>query len=197
MEEITKVKANLKMDFEMKDLGHQEEYWDKIERDRKKKLLQLSQETYLKKVLETIRMSNLKLVVISTSQQFKLSVSQSPKKIEELTYMESIPYANIAGSIMYAMVCTRPDIAHAVSLLIVFMPNPRKAHWQALKWILRYIKGSLGRVLVYGGAKDKKGTTTIEGFVDSDYAWGLDTRKSLTGYVFVVYGITISWKKNL
>ena len=98
---------------------------------------------------------------------------------------------------MYAMVCTRPDIAHAVSLVSRFMANPGKAHWQALKWILRYIKGSLGRVLVYGGVRNSRRTTAIEGFVDSDYAGCLDSRKSLTGFVFTAFGTAISWKASL
>ena len=111
--------------------------------------------------------------------------------------MESIPYANVVGSLMYAMVCTRPDIAHAVSLVSRFMVNPGKGHWQALKWILRYIRGSFGIVLVYVGARNSRITTAIEGFVDSDYADCVDSRKSLTGFVFTVFGTAISWKASL
>lgn len=108
--EIKKVKAELNREFEMK-------------------VLYLSQEAYLKKVFERFGTSNSKRVMTPISKQFKLSISQSPKNIEELAYMESIPYANIVGSIMYAMVCTRPDIAHVMSLVSRFMSNPRKAHW--------------------------------------------------------------------
>jgi len=66
--------------------------------------------------------------------------------------MAKIPYANVVGSLMYDMVCTRPDIAYSVSLVSRFMSNPGKVHWKALEWIMRYIKGSLGNGLVYGGA---------------------------------------------
>ena len=90
--------------------------------------------------------------------------------------MEGIPYANVVGSLMYAMVCSCPNIAHAVNLVSRFMENPGKAHWQALKWILRYIRGSLGRVLVYSGARNSRRIAAIEGFVDSDYAGYLDSR---------------------
>jgi len=78
-------------------------------------------------------MSNSKPVTTPMSQQFKLSTSQAPKTHDDIIYMEGIPYANVVGSLMYAMVCTRPDIAHAVSLVSRFMANPGKAHWQALK----------------------------------------------------------------
>jgi len=63
--------------------------------------------------------------------------------------MAKIPYANAIGSLTYVMVCTRPDIAYSVSLVSRFMSNPGKVHWKALKWILRYIKGSLRKGLAY------------------------------------------------
>jgi len=142
-------------------------------------------------------MTNSKLVTTPMPQQFKLSTSQAPKTNDDIIYMEGIPYANVVGSLMYVMVCIHPDIAHAVSLVSRFMANPGKAHWQALKWILRYIRGSLGRVLVYGGARNSRRTTVIEGFVDFDYAGCLDSRKSLTGFVFTAFDIAISWKASL
>ncbi|CAL9023449.1 unnamed protein product [Prunus brigantina] len=55
--------------------------------------------------------------------------------------MAQIPYASVVGSLMYAMVCTRPDISQAVSIVGRYMHNPGKGHWQAVKWILRYIPG--------------------------------------------------------
>ena len=61
--------------------------------------------------------------------------------------MDNVPYENLVESL-------RLDIAHVVSLVSRFMSNPKRAQWQALKRILRYIKGSLSRVLVYGGAKE-------------------------------------------
>ena len=91
--------------------------------------------------------------------------------------MNSIPYANIVGSLMYVMVCTRPDITYAESLVSRYMANPRKAHWKKLMWILRYINGSLNRVLIYGGALGEDSKIVIEGYVDSDYAGYMDSRK--------------------
>ena len=58
--------------------------------------------------------------------------------MEEIT---SVPYSSIAGSLIYAMVCNRPDIAHVVSIVSKFLSNPRKEHWE-IKWILRYLKGT-------------------------------------------------------
>ena len=111
--------------------------------------------------------------------------------------MNSIPYANIVGSLMYVMVCTIPDIAYVVSLLSRYMENPGKAHWQALKWILRYINGSLNRVLIYGGALDEDSKAVIEGYIDSDYAGCMDSRKYISGHVFTMFDTTISRKAIL
>lgn len=63
-----------------------------------------------------------------TNPQFKMSIDQCPSTDVERTYMNSIPYANIIGSLMYVMVCIRPDIAYAVSLVSRYMANPGKGH---------------------------------------------------------------------
>ena len=65
--------------------------------------------------------------------------------------MSRIPYANIVGSIMYAMVCTRPDLSYAISLLSKYMADHCRDHWHALKWVLKYIKGTITKGLVFGG----------------------------------------------
>ncbi|RVW41518.1 Retrovirus-related Pol polyprotein from transposon TNT 1-94 [Vitis vinifera] len=75
-------------------------------------------------------------------------------------------------SLMYAMVCTRPDIAHAVGVVSRFMSRPGKQHWEAVKWILRYLKGSLDTCLCFTGASLK-----TAGYVDADFAGDIDSRK--------------------
>jgi len=138
-------------------------------------------------------MSGAKPVTLPISQQFKLSNDQAPSSERDKEFMAKIPYANAIGSLMYAMVYTLPDIAYSVSLVSIFMSNPRKVHWQSLKWILRYIKGSLGKGLAYGRAdKNSYSSAAIEGLVDFDYVGCLDTRKSLTRYNFNAFGTTIS-----
>jgi hypothetical protein len=56
--------------------------------------------------------------------------------------MSRVPYSSTIGSLMYVMVCTRPDIAHAVGVVSRYMNNPGKEHWEAVKWILRYLRGT-------------------------------------------------------
>ena len=93
---------------------------------------------------------------------------------------------------MYAMVCTRPDIAHAVGVVNRYMSNPEKQHWEAVKWIMRYLKGSSETCLSFtaGGLK-------LKGFVDAALAGDIDSRKSTTGYVYTLGGTTISWSSTL
>jgi len=81
-------------------------------------------------------MQDAKLVSTPLASHFKLSVTLSPQSTEEEEQMSHVAYAIAFGSIMYAMVCTRPDISQAVSIVSRYMGNPRKMHWQAVKWIL-------------------------------------------------------------
>ena len=73
---------------------------------------------------------------------FKLSKKSCPSSMKEKENMASVPYSFTVESLMYAMVCTRPDIAHAVGVVSRFMVNPSKDHWEAVKWIFRYLRGS-------------------------------------------------------
>ncbi|XP_075515304.1 secreted RxLR effector protein 161-like [Primulina tabacum] len=93
------------------------------------------------------------------------------------------------------MVCTRPDLAHSVSIVSRFMANPGKDHRLALKWIFRYLKGSLNLGLRFKGTKDE--SRTVTGFVDSDFACIIDIGKSLARYIFTLNVIAVSWKAML
>lgn len=93
---------------------------------------------------------------------------------------------------MYEMVCTRPDIAHTVGVVSRYMNNPGKEHWMALKWILRYLKGTTNQVLCFGGSN-----ISLQGYVDADMAGDRDNRRSTTGYVFTVGGTTVSWVSKI
>ena len=199
LSEIQKLKLLLSGEFEMKDLGSVKKILGiDIRRDRTHKKLYLTQKNYLAKVLSKFGMKDTKLVLIPLASQFKLQESSGTKTEEEKAYMDRIPYANIVGSIMYAMVCTRPDLSYAVSLVSRFVSNLCKDHWHALKWILRYIKGTINKGRMFGEDKDlvsNKGVITR--FVDYNFARCLDTRNSLTSYVFTTFGTTISWKASL
>jgi hypothetical protein len=109
--------------------------------------------------------------------------------------MNPVPYASGVGSVMYGMVCSRLDLAYAISLVSRFMVDLGQTHWNALKWLFRYINGSLGHGLKFRRCSAEK--DAISGYVDVDFAGCMDTRKSLTGYVFTLFGTAITWKANL
>ncbi|KAL5563212.1 hypothetical protein UlMin_032959 [Ulmus minor] len=140
-------------------------------------------------------MKESKAVQTPLAGHFKLSSNMSPKTDEEKESMERIPYASAVGSLMYAMVCTRPDLGYSASLVSRFMSNPGKEHWEAVKWVLRYIKGALDVGLLYKRCEGD--STKLMGYVDADHAGDLDKRRSLTGYIFTLFGCTISWKAQL
>lgn len=194
--EIDKLKAQLSSEFEMKDLGEAKKILGmEITRDRARGTIWLTQTQYLKKVLQTFGISdNTKPVSTPLASQFKLSLLLSPSTDDQKKQMEGIPYANAVGALMYAMVCTRPDISHAVSMVSRYMHNPGKGHWQAVKWILRYIHGTVDVGLKFQRDDMSK---QLVGYVDSDYAGDLDKRRSTTGYVFTLAGGPVSWRSTL
>lgn len=126
---------------------------------------------------------------------FKLSADQSPSNKDEETYIDKVPYTSAMGSIMYAMVGSMRNIAHVVSLVSRFMAKPGIAHWKALKWIHGYIRGS--HQLGLNFCKHKKTYEVLRGFVESNYAGSINTKKSLGGFIFTLLGTTIKWKANL
>ena len=105
-----------------------------------------------------------------------------------------MPYANVVGSIMYFMVCCRPDLSYFMSVVGRFMANPGKRHWEDAKWVLRYISGTIDVGLKYANRGE---VPSIEGYVDFDFAKSIDTRKSTTGYAFKVFGNLVNWRANL
>ena len=188
MQEIKVLKKQLSESFDMKDLGASKQILGmRISSDRKERKLTLSQEEYIKKVLERFNIQDAKPVGTPLAGHFKLSKEQCPKTEQERNQMSKVPYSSAVGSLMYAMVCTRPDIAHAVGAVSRFMSDPGKEHWQAVKWILRYLRGTMGTVLCYSGSD-----TTLRGYVDSDMAGDVDNRRSTTGYIYTIGGTAVS-----
>ena len=87
-------------------------------------------------------------------QGVKLSKTQSPTMAENRKRMKVIPYASAIGSIMYAMLCTKPDMCLAISLAWRYQSNPGVDHWTAVKNILKYLRRTKDMFLVYGGDKE-------------------------------------------
>ena len=87
-------------------------------------------------------MNKVKPVNVPLDSHFKLSSGLCPSSVEENDYMSRVPHANAVGCLMYAMLCSKPDISDALGVVSKYMANPGKEHWNAMKWVLRYLRGT-------------------------------------------------------
>ena len=110
-------------------------------------------------------MSIAKAVSPPFTNHFKLNSKQCPGSNKENNEMKSVPYESTVGSLMYAMVCTRPDIAYAVGVMSRYLSNSSKDHWAAVKWIFRYLRGISRVCLCFGNEKPM-----FEGSTDANMA---------------------------
>ena len=106
--------------------------------------------------------------------------------------MIKLPYASIVGSLMYAIVCTRPDIGYAIGLVTRFMSNPGRRHWVVVKWILWYLRGTSSVCLRFGSSN-----SLLEVFIDSNMSPDVDTSWSTFGYVMTYERGVVSWSLRL
>ena len=109
-----------------------------------------------------------------------------------MDYMCKISYASIVGSLMYAMVCPRHDIAHAVGVVRKYMKNLGKKHSMTMKWILRYLRGTTNQALCF-----RDSNIALQGYVEAYMAGDRDKRRRTIGYVFTVGGTTVSWVSKI
>ncbi|MCO5569630.1 hypothetical protein L7F22_023346 [Adiantum nelumboides] len=185
-DEIASLKKSLSTQFAMKDLGDANHFLGMhIKRDRQRGILELSQERYVHKVLECFNMQGGNTLSTPMQPCLKLSKDDCPKSDAEKAEMAKVPYSSTVGSLMY-------DIAFAVGVVSRYMANLGKKHWDAVKHLLRYLKGTTSKCLCFGNSE-----ASIVGYTDADYAGCLNTRKSTFGYVFIFAGAVVSWRSVL
>ena len=163
MSEVNKLKSLLSKEFDMKDLGATKKILGmEIHKDRTSGRLWLSQHSYVEKVLERFNMDNTKPVSTLLANPFRLSINQYPKTDDEVKDMSKFPLASTVGCLMYAMVCIRPDLAQTISMLSKFLSNPRRLHWDAVKWIFRYLRGIVDYDIMF---RRQQSDLLVEGYV--------------------------------
>jgi len=178
--------------FKMKDLG-EISYCLGIEilRDRSKQSIKFCQSKYVNNMLSKFKMTECKSVRTPQEVGLQLSNSMCPSTVEETNEMINVPYREAVGSLIYAMLGTRPDIAQSCSEVSRYMSNPGQTHWIAVKRILRYLKGTIDNGLVFSGSN-----VTLSGYTDSDWGRSIDDRRSTSGYIFMSGNCAISWKSK-
>jgi hypothetical protein len=189
---LQRLKSELSKSFEMKDLGPLS-FCLGIEftQDVKKQTITMSQSKYIKETLSRFNMENCKGVTTPINPNEKLSKEMCPKTEEEKKAVEMLPYQSLVGSLMYLAVSTRPDIAHAVSMLSQFNTNFGEQHWRAAKRVLRYLKNTENLSLMF-----KKYGQELVGYADADWGASIDDRRSYTGYVFNFANVAVSWESR-
>lgn len=185
---IKRIKDGLNAKFHMSDLGPCAYYLGMtIKRDRRAGIIRLGQKAYITRFLNHFNCWNLNPASTPLETSRKLQPAEegyvAPRKLRE-------DYQSAVGSLMYAMLGTRPDIAYAVSLVSRYSANPTPAHWNAVVRIFRYLRGTVHYELVYKGSLED-----LTGYTDSDWA-GDSTRRSTSGYLFNMGSGAISWSSK-
>jgi hypothetical protein len=167
-------KQSVMKKFEMTDLG-KIKYFLGIEVTQSAGGIFICQKKYAREVLERFKMDDCNPVQVPIISGTKLARDGEGEKIDSTYYKQMI------GSLMY-MTATRPDLTYDVSLISRFMEAPTELHYQAVRKILRYLKGTLDYGLFYKKRKSER--HELVGFSDSDYARDVDDCKSTSEYVF-------------
>ena len=190
---------DLKTKFKMTDEGEINSYLGiTIKRDRRKKIVSLSQNYYIASMLEKFGMGECVPVKTPMETHFKIDHDKESMSTDEIIEMKDTPYSEAIGSLMYLMVSTRPDIAYAISVLSRYSSCPSRRHWKGVKRVFRYLKGTMNLSLQLGGVISDIVPMLI-GYADADYGGDLNSRKSTSGYLFKIdktLGL-ISWKSML
>ena len=200
------IKEILTRAFDVRDLGAAKFFLGmEIERDRTNRTLKLSQKRLTAELLEKYKSEVTGVASTPATPGVRLN-----REDGEFLDTSHHSYAELVGSLLYLSVCTRPDISQAVAQLSRYMANPRMPHYKAGLLVLRYLAGTMDLGLIYKPEISDTGlykylpelqgasaTAIIYGYSDADYAGDPDTRKSTSGYVFMLGGGAVSWSSKL
>jgi hypothetical protein len=187
IKEIEEIKDQLRDEFEMKDLGELKYFLGiQVQRDRQAQTITINQHGYINMILKRFGMSESNAVSTPIATGTKLI-----KAMEDNELVDPKQYQSIVGSQMYAMLCTRPDIAFGVSMVSQFNSEPTSTHEAVTKRILRYLNGTKDWGITFQGNVGLK----LEAYSDADHGAGHD-RRSILGYIFLLAGAAITWSSK-
>ena len=152
----------------------------------------IHQSSYTEKVLKCFYMDKshpLSSPMVVRSLEVTKDPFQPKEENEELLGTE-VPYLSAIGALMYLANYTRPDIAFSVNLLARYSSTPTKRHWNGIKHILRYLRGTSDMGLFYSKAMEPQ----LLGYVDAGYLLDPHKARSQTGYIFTYKNTAISWR---
>jgi transposase InsO family protein len=209
--EVRRVKDLLGQAFKVKEVSGGTYLGMEISRDRAARTLHIGQQKYVHELLQRFDMQNAKSSRTPVDPSVKLTkeVGEGVSRIDPI----SSRYMELVGCLMYLATHTRPDLSFAVGQLARFMQYATTQHMQAAKLVLRYLAGTASYGLRYGTASASGGWEVTGdcgnsvgaaadpqrffGYADASYANDIDTRRSTTGFVFMLNGGAVSWSSKL
>lgn len=179
MKKIKDMKKQLSKGFEIRGLSPAKNILGmRINRDECARKLKLSLVEYVENVMHRLNMKEVKPMSTPLASHFKLFKNQSSKTKEEQEHMRRTLYTSTVEMLMYNMICTILDISHTIRMINIYMSNTDKIHYEAVKWILIYLKRMVNMTLCFRGAGAE-----LQSYVYSNLMGDLDGR-STTGYIF-------------
>lgn len=183
--EIRTVKSMLSEEFNIKDLGLIQQYLGiEVTKDSVGNF-QLCQSDYIKKIAHDFGLSNAKPVNTPMDQNYEKSVSTN-------LLQDNSKYRQLIGRLLYISVNTRPDIAASVSILAQKVSTPSQEDWTQLKRVVKYLKSTADMKLKLSNIGIQE-NSALHAYVDANWAEDRTTRKSNSGYVFLLNGAVVSW----
>jgi len=185
---LARFKTEMSKRYEMKDLGELHFILGlQVKRDRSARTLHLSQKQYINTVLERFDMLGCKPAKSPLRSKTVMSLrKEGEEKADQARYLAAV------GSLMYAMLGTRPDLAYPVGLLGRFASDPSVTHWDGVLSVFKYLKHTSDLGITYSG-----GCEQLDGYSDADFATSdVDRRRVTSGYVFRLWGGAISWQSK-
>lgn len=170
--------------FEMRHSSVSQFVGIKIARNKQLGTIHISQPDYIRKLIVRFHMTDCHPLAVPADPNCRLDESATESN-------EKFPYKEAIGSLMYLTTVSRPDIAFAVGQASRHCENPNRQHWAAVRRILAYLQGTQDYGICFGQTKDD-----LCGFSDSDYAGDPSTRKSTTGYLFLLNGGPVAWSSK-
>jgi hypothetical protein len=185
---IDKVKEGLRAEFEMKDLGELQYFLGiQVQRDRSNRRLHINQSGYISSILERFEMEDSKPASTPIATGTTLHKATDGDALVDIK-----PYQSLVGSQMYAMLCTRPDIAYAISQISQHSSAPTTTHQSTGKRGFRYLNATSTMGITYDGSHGLE----LEAYCDADYA-ASEGRKSTMAFLFKLAGAAVSWMSKL
>ncbi|KAG2782680.1 hypothetical protein PC111_g24477 [Phytophthora cactorum] len=190
---LKETKQALSDRFEMTDMGQLKYFLGmEIEQDVATGKVSVRQTKFANDILEKFNMEKSNPVKTPQDPGLKLTKAMCEGGCKHDETMANVPYRNAVGCLMYLMVGTRPDLAAAVGVLSQFAADPCPTHWQALKRVFRYIQGTKTHGIEFQGSCEDG----LQGYSDADWAGDIESRRSTSGYAFMMNGGCISWRSK-